>query len=56
MVVDKQTFLDIVSKFDREEFRRYLYENAHKRKVLYPIKFLDTKGNLIPPKIPDLMK
>ena len=32
--VDKETFLDIVSKYDREEFRQYLYKDKDKKKKL----------------------
>lgn len=52
--MDKETFLDIVSSYDREDFRRSLYQNASKYKLVDVIEVRDKDGNIIPPTPPEV--
>ena len=46
--MEKEEFLKIVSKFDREEFRQYLYKSENKKeKLITVIQRIDKDGNVI---------
>lgn len=52
--MDKETFLDIVSSYDREDFRKSLYQNGAKYKLVDVIEVRDKDGNIIPPTPPEV--
>lgn len=50
----KDEFLDIVSKFDRNEFKSYLYKSENKKqKLVIVLELFDKNNNVIEPVIPN---